>query len=127
RCSRERCASRRGLPLPLRRLLVAAPPSGCGMRIWLMALNAAGTSGVPRYTAMLGRALDEVAPEWPELEFTLVTTPAGVERTSPRALAVRQLESRVIEHLGGAGRILMEYGLLRPNSADLVHFVDVGA
>ncbi|MDX6516452.1 MAG: hypothetical protein QOH73_2118, partial [Gaiellaceae bacterium] len=49
------------------------------LSVGLLALNAAGGSGVPRYTATLARSLADVAPEDPGLELRLVTTPAGAE------------------------------------------------
>ena len=93
-------------------------------RISLMALNAAGGSGVPRYTATLARALDEVSGEFPELELSLVTTPAGAARVAPRRMAVHRLPARL--PAGPVFRLALEQAAAPFLRSDLLHYFDVG-
>ena len=44
------------------------------VRASLVALNASGVSGVPRYIASLTRGIHAIADEFPQLELTLFTT-----------------------------------------------------
>jgi glycosyltransferase involved in cell wall biosynthesis len=100
-----------------------APVNG-GFRVALMALNAAGSSGVPRYIRALARGLDAVAHQYSELTLVLVTTPQGAEMIGSRSMqtAVRGL---------GAGRMRSSFRLgleqivLSRLRVDLIHFFDV--
>ncbi|MDX6504100.1 MAG: hypothetical protein QOE29_1225, partial [Gaiellaceae bacterium] len=95
------------------------------LSVGLLALNAAGGSGVPRYTATLARSLADVAAEYPGLELRLVTTPAGAERIGPVDLPVRRIGgSRGWERLHL--RLLLEQAAPALVRSDLLHFFDVG-
>jgi glycosyltransferase involved in cell wall biosynthesis len=94
-------------------------------RVCLVGLIAGGHSGVPRYAAALTRGLDRVAPEFPELELALLTTPAGLERTQPRSLQPVVPRGRLGRASAGPGRILAEQVLARRARADLLHFFDL--
>jgi glycosyltransferase involved in cell wall biosynthesis len=95
------------------------------LRVALMALNAAGVSGVPRYTSVLSRALDDVAPEFPSLELSLVTTRAGAQGIDPHRLRVRIVRPLGLDPDRGAVRLLVEQLAVPLVEADLVHFFDV--
>ena len=95
------------------------------LRVALMALNAAGVSGVPRYTAVLARALDDVVQEFPSLELVLVTTRAGARAVEPRRLRVRVVRPLGFEPDRGALRLLAEQLAVPIVDARLVHFFDV--
>jgi len=92
----------------------------------LVALNASGISGVPRYTASLTRAIDAVAEEFPRLELTLFTTRDFAETFPAGRIAVRALRSPS-GGLAGPARIAIEQvaPLLAPS--DVLHFFDVNA
>jgi glycosyltransferase involved in cell wall biosynthesis len=95
------------------------------LRVSLMGLNASGVSGVPRYTAVLARALDEVSNEFPELELVLFATPAGA-----RAVEVSRIPVRLVRPLGldvsrGSLRLAAEQASIPVHRSDLVHFFDV--
>jgi glycosyltransferase involved in cell wall biosynthesis len=90
-----------------------------------MALNAAGVSGVPRYTAVLANALAEVSDEFPELELDLVTTPAGAASIDTTRLRVRLVRPLGVEPKRGSIRLLAEQVAVLLTRSDLVHFFDV--
>jgi glycosyltransferase involved in cell wall biosynthesis len=95
------------------------------LSVRLLALNAGGSSGVPRYTATLTRAVAGVAGEFPELDLSVVTDAAGAERIGPVALPVRRLPASAGKdklHL----RLLVEHAAPSLLRGDLVHFFDVG-
>jgi glycosyltransferase involved in cell wall biosynthesis len=94
-------------------------------RVCLVGLIAAGHSGVPRYAGALTQGLDRVAPEFPELELVLLTTPAGLDRTYPERLEPIVARGRLGRASGGPGRILAEQLLARGARADLLHFFDL--
>jgi glycosyltransferase involved in cell wall biosynthesis len=91
----------------------------------LLGLLAGGPSGVARYTSVLARAIDEVAPEFPDLALELVTTVAGAETVGARNLRVRDfgLRGRYVNR--GPGRIGLEQLVTAATRADLVHFFDL--
>ena len=95
------------------------------LRVSLIALNAAGLSGVPRYTGVLSRALAQVSHEFPGLDLRLVATPAGAE-----AIAQDRLRTQIVHPLGldlgrGAARLVVEQALIPFLGSDLVHYFDV--
>src|SRR5262245_55036280 len=95
------------------------------LRVSLIALNAAGLSGVPRYTGVLSRALAQVSDEFPGLDLTLVATPAGA-----KAIAQDRIRTQVVHPLGldlgrGAARLVAEQALIPFLRTDLVHYFDV--
>jgi glycosyltransferase involved in cell wall biosynthesis len=91
------------------------------LEVCLVALIAAGRSGVPRYAAALTRALDEVASEFDDLSLTLLTTPAGAEAVEATQLHVRSVTGAS----AGPARIALEHVLAATARADLLHFFDV--
>jgi glycosyltransferase involved in cell wall biosynthesis len=92
------------------------------VRVRLVGLIAGGYSGVPRYAAMLTRALDRVANEFPMLRMTLVTTERGAAETSPRQLEVHVPAAPLKRFDAGPGRILAEQALAARGEADLLYF-----
>lgn len=98
---------------------------GGRLRVALMALNAAGLSGVPRYTSVLARAIDAVAEEFPSLELVLVTTQAGAQVVEPHRLRVRIVRTPGLDPGRGAVRLLAEQLAVPLVDSDLVHFFDV--
>jgi glycosyltransferase involved in cell wall biosynthesis len=101
--------------------------TGGRLRVALMALNAAGVSGVPRYTSVLARAVDGVAEEFPSLELVLVTTRAGAEAIEPRRVPVRIVRPLRLDLYRGALRLLAEQLAVPAVDSELVHFFDVYA
>ncbi len=100
------------------------------VRVTLVGFLAGGHSGVPRYAAALASAVDAVAPDFPELEFTLLTTRRGAVNTNVSTIAVKEVapHHRLSERLNeGPARIAAEQQALRRVEADLVHFFDVAA
>jgi glycosyltransferase involved in cell wall biosynthesis len=97
------------------------------LRVALMTLNAAGVSGVPRYTTALARALQEVSHEFPALEFVLVTTPAGAGVVGASNLPVRIVRPFGLELSRGSLRLIAEQVSIPAVQSDLVHFFDVYA
>lgn len=93
--------------------------------VTLVGLIAGGHSGIPRYAVMLGRALDRVSAEFPELELTLLTGSAGAEQVAPRELAVRLPPRRLRHVASGGARVALEQALVRGDRADLLHFFDL--
>jgi glycosyltransferase involved in cell wall biosynthesis len=91
----------------------------------LLGLLAGGPSGVARYTSVLARAIDDVAPEFPDLTLELVTTVAGAETVGARNLRVRDfgLRGRFVNR--GPGRLALEQLLAAAMRADLLHFFDL--
>src|SRR5262249_2516040 len=81
-------------------------------------------SGVPRYAASLTRAVDTVAPEFPELELTLITTRDFADALSAGQIAVRALSS-TSRGLPGTVRILAEQVAPLLVRSDVVHYFDV--
>jgi glycosyltransferase involved in cell wall biosynthesis len=81
-------------------------------------------AGVPRYTVALTRALDGVAPDFPELSISLITTDAG-----QRAVEARNIATHV-PHLArplrrGPLRLAAEQLLVPFRRTDLLHFFDL--
>ena len=93
--------------------------------VTLVGLIAGGQSGIPRYAATLTDALDRVAPEYGDLSLTLLTTPAGRERTSLTNLTVELVAGRLGEASGGPKRLLAEQLAAARSRADLLHFFDL--
>ena len=109
---------------------VAAPRSARNdgrVRVALMAFNAAGVSGVPRYTSVLARALDGVSHEFPLLELVLVTTRTGAAAIEPRRVRVRIVHPFGLDPDRGALRLLAEQLAVPAVDAEVVHFFDVYA
>lgn len=101
--------------------------TGGRLRVALMALNAAGVSGVPRYTSVLAGAVDGVADEFPSLELVLVTTRAGAQTIRPRRIPVRIVRPLGLDPERGAARLLAEQLAVPAVDSELVHFFDVYA
>jgi glycosyltransferase involved in cell wall biosynthesis len=95
------------------------------LRVALMAFNATGMSGVPRYTRALASALDAVTGDYPALELTLVSTRDGVEAIRPQRLRIWEMPLLDGRALRGPGRFAIEQLVLPAQRADLVHFFDV--
>jgi glycosyltransferase involved in cell wall biosynthesis len=91
----------------------------------LVGLIAGGYSGVPRYAAVLSRALDEAAHEFGDVRLTLVTTRDGAEAVGARSIAVRDLALRGRLANAGPGRIAAEQVAAALAPADLLHFFDL--
>lgn len=79
---------------------------------------------MPRYAASLIRALDAVAAERPDLQLSLLTTPAGAEASLVERMPVRVV-SFGRSFRGGPGRILTEQIAAAAQRADLLHFFDL--
>jgi glycosyltransferase involved in cell wall biosynthesis len=94
-------------------------------RVGLIGLIAAGSSGVPRYAASLLRALDEVAGDYDDLRFRLVTTNAGAELLQPAALDVRVAGRALGSPRAGARRVVAEQLAAATEHSDLLHFFDL--
>jgi glycosyltransferase involved in cell wall biosynthesis len=94
------------------------------LSVCLVGLVAGGSSGVARYTSALTAGLDRVADEFPELELTFLTNPAGAG-TAP----LERIETRVVS-LGGRRasrgplRLALEHVLARRARADLLYYFD---
>jgi glycosyltransferase involved in cell wall biosynthesis len=95
------------------------------LRVSLVGLIAGGKSGIPRYAAALTDALDRIAPEFPELALSLLTTPAGRERTAPRTIELQLVGGRIGSATGGPRRIVAEQLAARGAAGDLLHFFDL--
>jgi glycosyltransferase involved in cell wall biosynthesis len=91
----------------------------------LVGLVAGGHSGVPRYTVMLSRALDRVAPEFPELRLVFLTTERGAALVAPRHLEVRLPPGPLKLADSGPLRITAEQALARLSTDSLLHFFDL--
>jgi glycosyltransferase involved in cell wall biosynthesis len=94
------------------------------LRVALMAFNATGLAGVPRYARMLVSALDTVASDYPGLELTLVGTGDAVELIAPRRLRTWMVPL-LGRSLSGPARLAIEQLVLPLQRAHLVHFFDV--
>jgi glycosyltransferase involved in cell wall biosynthesis len=103
---------------PARRSRASAQPT----RVALVALVAAGQSGVGRYASSLVAAIDEVAGEFPGLELSLLTTPEVARALRSRRLAVHETRSFGRR---GAGRVIAEQAAAARARADLLHFFDL--
>jgi glycosyltransferase involved in cell wall biosynthesis len=97
------------------------------LRVGLMALNAAGISGVPRYTSVLARAIDSVSGEFPSLQLVLVTTSVGAQSIEPRHVSVRIVRPVGLNPDRGALRVVAEQLAVPLIDSELVHFFDVYA
>jgi glycosyltransferase involved in cell wall biosynthesis len=95
------------------------------VRVALVGLIAAGYSGVPRYAAVLTRALDGIAGELDDVELSLVTTRPGAEAVGARNLRVRELPLRGRHVQAGPGRIALEQLASALARTDLLHFFDL--
>jgi glycosyltransferase involved in cell wall biosynthesis len=95
------------------------------VRVCLVGHLAGGDSGVPRYAASLARALDRVAPEFPELSLRLLTTAQGASRIGARNTDVEPVRGPLARANAGLGRILSEQIHARRDQADLLHFFDL--
>jgi glycosyltransferase involved in cell wall biosynthesis len=74
---------------------------------------------------MLGRALDRVGPEFPDLRLTLLTSAGGAADVAPRRMEVR-LPAGPLKLVGaGPGRIALEQTLACLSHGDLLHFFDL--
>ena len=94
------------------------------LRVCLVGLIAGGYSGVPRYAAALARAVDEVSPEFPDLQLQLITTPEGAAATGARSIRVREIRFQGRHANAGPGRIALEQAYAATARADLLHFFD---
>jgi glycosyltransferase involved in cell wall biosynthesis len=94
------------------------------LSVCLVGLVAGGSSGVARYTTSLTAGIDRVAVEFPELELTFLTNPAGAASTP-----TQRLETRVVG-LGGSRaargpvRLAIEHVLARRARGDLLYYFD---
>jgi glycosyltransferase involved in cell wall biosynthesis len=95
------------------------------VRVALVGLIAGGYSGVPRYAAVLARALDRAVTEFPDLRLTLLTTHEGAAAVDARTIAVRTLALRGRFANAGPGRIASEQLAAATARADLLHFFDL--
>jgi glycosyltransferase involved in cell wall biosynthesis len=95
------------------------------LRVTLLALNATGTAGIPRYTVRLAQGLDGVAGEFPDVQFTLLATEMGLEAIGPKHIPTRKIAVRK-RSPGGVRRLALEQLAISRDSADVVHFFDVG-
>jgi len=112
----------RALPVTrLRRLVAEQRPA----RVRLVGLIAGGYSGIPRYAVRLTRALDRVAPEFPALDLTLVTTERGAEETAPERLRVDLAPGPLRRANAGPARLAAEQIAAVAGHADLLFFFDV--
>lgn len=93
-------------------------------RVCLVGLVAGKGSGVSRYAAALSRALDEVAPEFPGLRLSLLTTRTGAEAVQARNIDVHDFGLRGLADAGPA-RVPLEQVLAATRRADLLHFFDL--
>lgn len=91
----------------------------------LVGLIAGGHSGIPRYAAALAQALDRVAPEFPQLRLSLVTTRAGADAVAPTNLRLREVRLAGRRFDAGPGRIACEQLVVAAQRADLLHFFDL--
>lgn len=96
------------------------------IRAALVALNASGVSGIPRYTASLTSGIESVAPEFPGLELTLATDRNFAGTLAARHIAVRAVGS-ARRGLPGALRLVAEQVAPIVARSDVVHFFDVNA
>lgn len=80
---------------------------------------------MPRYTAVLARALEEVSDEFPELELVLVTTPAGASAVQVSRIPVRLVRPLGLDLSRGSLRLVAEQAWIPIHRSDLVHFFDV--
>lgn len=96
-----------------RRVCVIAPIAG------------AGESGVPRYGQKLIQGLDEVAADFPQLELSIVATPAAADRLVLRNLdvSIPWVARRGVNR--GPARILVEQVLAATQRTDLLFFLDL--
>jgi glycosyltransferase involved in cell wall biosynthesis len=95
------------------------------LRVCLFGLIAGGHSGVPRYAAALTRALDRVAPEFPDLSLQLVTTARGAEEAGVTQIATNLVRTPFGDANAGPRRILAEQMNALTADADLLHFFDL--
>jgi glycosyltransferase involved in cell wall biosynthesis len=95
------------------------------LRVCLVGLLAGGYSGVPRYTAVLASALDEVAVEFPQLEIELLTTRGGAAAAGAANINVRKVPVHGGWVNSGPGRIAVEQIGAAVSRADLLHFFDI--
>ena len=96
------------------------------VRASLVALNASGVSGVPRYTASLAREIDAIASAFPRLELTLLTTRHFADTLSASHLAVRAV-GPARRGLPGPLRLAAEQLAPIVARSDVLHFFDVNA
>ena len=96
------------------------------VRASLVALNASGVSGVPRYTASLAREIDAIAPAFPGLELTLLTTRHFADTLSASHLAVRAI-GPARRGLSGPLRLAAEQLAPIVAQSDVLHYFDVNA
>jgi glycosyltransferase involved in cell wall biosynthesis len=92
------------------------------VRVRLVGLIAGGHSGVPRYAAMLTRALDRVAPDFPALQMSLLTTERGAAEASPKSIAIAVPAGPLKRLNAGPGRILLEQAVAAQRKGDLLYF-----
>lgn len=94
------------------------------MRVCLVGLIAGGHSGVPRYTVKLVEGLDAVAPDYPDLDLQLLTTPEGARETATRTIETVTTRAQGRFANAGPGRLLLEQVGARRADAELLHFFD---
>jgi glycosyltransferase involved in cell wall biosynthesis len=94
------------------------------LSVGLVGLVAGASSGVARYASALTSGLDRVAGEFPELQLTFLTNPAGAASTP-----VERLETRIASFGGaratrGPLRLAVEHVLARRAQFDVLYFFD---
>ena len=93
-------------------------------RVVLSGLIAGGYSGVPRYAVQMIGAIDRVAPEYPDLDIRLVTTPSAAARLPLGNIAVDR--TRGLPRADwGPSRLVAEQIIAPFLRADLVHYFDM--
>lgn len=95
------------------------------LRVDLVALIAAGHSGLSRYTVGLTRALDEVAGEFPALRLSVLTTRGGADALGLRRLPVRAIGPRSRHLDRGPLRVALDQVSAALSPGALLHFFDL--
>jgi glycosyltransferase involved in cell wall biosynthesis len=95
-----------------------------GLSVCLVGLVAGGSSGVARYTSALSAGLDRVADEFPELELTFLTNPAGAGTAPLERIATRVVSLGGRRASRGPLRLAIEHVLARRARGDLLYYFD---
>lgn len=74
---------------------------------------------------MLAKALDDLAPEFPQLQLTLLTTADGASEIAPRNLDVRLPPGPLRRLNAGPARLAIEQLVAAAAGGDLLHFFDL--
>jgi glycosyltransferase involved in cell wall biosynthesis len=94
-------------------------------RVTLVALVAGGHGGVPRYAQSLVRGFAEIADEFDDLEFSVLTTERGAALIGEVSLAVDTVPLRSPAFNRGPVRLITEQLATRKATGDLLHFFDL--